>query len=112
MEKANSRLHAMTAFALSEIYQKANNLELMEHYLLVAAISDITSATKENVAPLFTNTVHTFTHRSPRKQTQGSESIRHRILSRPQKICKRVLRSDSVGPEHRSAAAGGKASDL
>lgn len=50
MEKANSRLHAMTAFALSEIYQKANNLELMEHYLLVAAISDITSATKENVA--------------------------------------------------------------
>lgn len=50
MEKANSRLHAMTAFALSEIYQKANNLELMEHYLLVAAISDVTSATKENVA--------------------------------------------------------------
>lgn len=50
MEKPDSRLHAMTAFALSEIYQKANNLELMEHYLLVAAISDITSATKENVA--------------------------------------------------------------
>ena len=50
MEKANSRLHAMTAFALSEVYQKANNLELMEHYLLIAAISDITSATKENVA--------------------------------------------------------------
>ena len=50
MEEANSRLHAMTAFALSEVYQKANNLELMEHYLLVAAISDITSATKENVA--------------------------------------------------------------
>ena len=50
MEKANSSLHAMTAFALSEVYQKANNLELMEHYLLVAAISDITSATKENVA--------------------------------------------------------------
>lgn len=50
MEKANSRLHAMTAFALSEIYQKANNLELMEHYLLIAAISDVTSATKENVA--------------------------------------------------------------
>ena len=50
MEKANSRLHAMTAFALSEVYQKANNLELMEHYLLVAAISDITSAAKENVA--------------------------------------------------------------
>ena len=50
MEKANSRLHAMTAFALSEVYQKANNLELMEHYFLVAAISDITSATKENVA--------------------------------------------------------------
>ena len=50
MEKTNSRLHAMTAFALSEIYQQANNLELMEHYLLVAAISDVTSATKENVA--------------------------------------------------------------
>ena len=50
MENPNSRLHAMTAFALSEVYQKANNLELMEHYLLVAAISDITSATKENVA--------------------------------------------------------------
>lgn len=50
MEKGNSRLHAMTAFALSEVYKKANNLELMEHYLLVAAISDVTSATKENVA--------------------------------------------------------------
>ena len=50
MEKANSRLHAMTAFALSEVYQNANNQELMEHYLLVAAISDVTSATKENVA--------------------------------------------------------------
>lgn len=50
MEKANSRLHAMTAFALSEVYKKANNQKLTEHYLLVAAISDITSATKENVA--------------------------------------------------------------
>ena len=49
-EKGNSRLHAMTAFALSEVYKKANNLKLMEHYLLVAAISDITSATKENLA--------------------------------------------------------------
>ena len=50
MEKPDSRLHAMTAFALSEVYQKANNQEQTEHYLLVAAISDITSATKENVA--------------------------------------------------------------
>lgn len=50
MEKPDSRLHAMTAFALSEVYQKSNNQELMEHYLLVAAISDVTSATKENVA--------------------------------------------------------------
>ena len=50
MEKTDSRLHAMTAFALSEVYQNANNQELMEHYLLVAAISDVTSATKENVA--------------------------------------------------------------
>ena len=50
MEKSDSRLHAMTAFALSEVYKKANNPELMEHYLLVAAISDVTSATKENVA--------------------------------------------------------------
>lgn len=49
MEKTNSRLHAMTAFALSEIYQKANKPSA-EHYLLVAAISDVTSATKENVA--------------------------------------------------------------
>ena len=30
-----------TAFALSEVYQKANNPKLTEHYLLVAAISDI-----------------------------------------------------------------------
>ena len=50
MEKPDSRLHAMTAFALSEVYQKANNPKLTEHYLLVAAISDITSAIKENVA--------------------------------------------------------------
>ena len=50
MEKPDSRLHAMTAFALSEVYKKANNQKLTEHYLLVAAISDITSAIKENVA--------------------------------------------------------------
>ena len=50
MEKPDSRLHAMTAFALSEIYKKSNNQKQTEHYLLVAAISDITSATKENVA--------------------------------------------------------------
>ena len=50
MEKPDSRLHAMTAFALSEVYKRTNNPELTEHYLLVAAISDITSATKENVA--------------------------------------------------------------
>lgn len=50
MEKPDSRLHAMTAFALSEVYKRTNNSELIEHYLLVAAISDITSATKENVA--------------------------------------------------------------
>lgn len=50
MEKPDSRLHAMTAFALAEVYKKANNPELMEHYLIVSAISDITSATKENVA--------------------------------------------------------------
>lgn len=50
MEKPDSRLHAMTAFALSEVYKKSNNQKLTEHYLLVAAISDITSATKENVA--------------------------------------------------------------
>lgn len=50
MEKSDSRLHAMTAFALSEVYKRTNNPELIEHYLLVAAISDITSATKENVA--------------------------------------------------------------
>lgn len=50
MEKPDCRLHAMTAFALSEVYKKANNQKLTEHYLLVAAISDITSATKENVA--------------------------------------------------------------
>ena len=50
MEKPDSRQHAMTAFALSEVYKRTNNPELMEHYLLVAAISDIISATKENVA--------------------------------------------------------------
>lgn len=47
MEKPDSRLHAMTAFALSEVYKKANNQKLTEHYLLVAAISDITSAIKK-----------------------------------------------------------------
>lgn len=50
MEKQVSRLHAITAFSLSKVYQNSNNLELMEHYLIVSAISDITSATKENVA--------------------------------------------------------------
>lgn len=50
MEKPDSRLHAITAFSLSKVYQNSNNLELMEHYLIVSAISDITSATKENVA--------------------------------------------------------------
>ena len=58
MEKPDSRLHAMTAFALSEVYQKANNQKLTEHYLLVAAISDITSATKRKRSPARHRTLH------------------------------------------------------
>ena len=57
MEKPDSRLHAMTAFALSEAYQKANNPKLTEHYQLVAAISDITSATKK-CSPTKHRTLH------------------------------------------------------
>lgn len=50
MEKSSTRLYAMAAFALSDVYAKIGNTELQERYLILAAISDVKSATRENLA--------------------------------------------------------------
>lgn len=50
MEKSETRLYAMAAFALSDVYARIGNTELQEHYLILAAISDVESATRENLA--------------------------------------------------------------
>lgn len=62
MESTSHRLYAMAAFALSDVYaqiqskmsanskEKQQYQELQEKYLILAAISDIESATKENLA--------------------------------------------------------------
>lgn len=50
MEKSSTRLYAMAAFALSDVYARIGNTELQERYLILAAISDVKSATRENLA--------------------------------------------------------------
>lgn len=45
-----SRLYGMAAFFMSNIYGRHHQPELQERYLLLAAISDVMSATKESVA--------------------------------------------------------------
>lgn len=50
MEQSSHRLYAMAAFALSDVYAKQHKSELQEKFLILAAISDIESATKENLA--------------------------------------------------------------
>lgn len=50
MEKPSTRLYAMSAFSISEIYGTEGKKDQQERYLLLAAICDIQSATKENVA--------------------------------------------------------------
>lgn len=50
MEKSSTRLYAMAAFALSDVYARTGKTELQEHYLILAAISDVKSATRENLA--------------------------------------------------------------
>lgn len=50
LEKPSTRLYAMSAFSISEIYAKEGNKERQERYQILAAICDLKSATKENVA--------------------------------------------------------------
>lgn len=50
MEKTSTRLYAMSAFSISEIYGKDGNKDQQERYQILAAICDLKSATKENVA--------------------------------------------------------------
>lgn len=50
MEKPSTRLYAMSAFSISELYAKIGNKDQQERYQILAAICDLRSATKENVA--------------------------------------------------------------
>lgn len=50
MEKSSTRLYAMAAFALSDVYARIGKTEQQERYLILAAISDVESATRENLA--------------------------------------------------------------
>lgn len=45
-----NRLYAQAAFATAELYKQQNKDELYEQYLILAAIADVKSATKENLA--------------------------------------------------------------
>ena len=46
----DSRLYGKSAFILAKVYGRHNQPELQERYLLLAAISDVMSATNENMA--------------------------------------------------------------
>lgn len=46
----DSRLYAMSAYALSKAYDKSHQSELQERYLLLAAISDVMASTNESLA--------------------------------------------------------------
>lgn len=48
--KPDSRLYGMAAFSMSKVYGIHHQPELQERYLLLAAISDVMSATNENMA--------------------------------------------------------------
>ena len=46
----DSRLYAMSAYALSKAYDQSHQSELQERYLLLAAISDVMASTNESLA--------------------------------------------------------------
>lgn len=48
--KPDSRLYGKSAFILAKVYGRHHQPELQERYLLLAAISDVMSATNENMA--------------------------------------------------------------
>lgn len=48
--KPDSRLYGMAAFSMSKVYGIHHQPELQERYLLLAAISEVMSATKESIA--------------------------------------------------------------
>ena len=48
--KPDSRLYGKSAFILAKVYGRHNQPELQERYLLLAAISDVMSATNESLA--------------------------------------------------------------
>lgn len=50
LSKPDSRLYAMSAYALSKTYDQNHQSEQQERYLLLAAISDIMASTNEYVA--------------------------------------------------------------
>ena len=50
LSKPDSRLYAMSAYALSKTYDRSHQSEQQERYLLLAAISDIMASTNEYVA--------------------------------------------------------------
>ena len=50
LSKPDSRLYAMSAYALSKTYDRSHQSEQQERYLLLAAISDVMASTNEYVA--------------------------------------------------------------
>lgn len=48
--KPDSRLYGLSAFLMSKVYGKHHQPELQERYLLLAAISDVMSASKESMS--------------------------------------------------------------
>lgn len=50
LKNPDTRLYAQAAYALAEQFKDLGNNEQYEHYLILAAIADVKSATKENLA--------------------------------------------------------------
>ena len=50
LSKPNSDLYGMSAYILSKAYRKNNQFELQERYLLLSAMSDVMTSTKESMS--------------------------------------------------------------
>ena len=50
LSKTNSDMYGMSAYILSKAYRKNNQFELQERYLLLSAMSDVMTSTKESMS--------------------------------------------------------------
>lgn len=85
--KPDSRLYGKSAFILAKVYGRHHQPELQERYLLLAAISDVMSATNENMA-LQEVALRLYKHdvRKAQRYTNVSLNDANVFSSRPRRI--------------------------